>query len=1089
MSDLISDPGVLTSMTALIAQGAQLAAQLLSIPKRRRREAVEDALDEYKEFLRRRDHSTLLRELEQHGLVLQAIAKVICRTQVRPGQDLEELQSRIEREIKSVWLAAATVGDWLSKLPLTTRPRRELPLIGREEELNWLATETTHDCVVAGQPGSGKSYLLERFIADRNGFFLVGHDSIVPATVLTSTRPEVVVLDDAGDSQATVRRLRHIRDEAHLAYRIVAICWPSEVEPVSSWLARPISDALVLRPLTRDEIVQVLKAAGFDGPVDWVRILVDQSENKPGLAVTLADLAVTQAGREILDGRALAAEVRRWMEPRVGEESAHALAAFGFGGDAGLPRSAVASHLGIDELSLSGLLRQLAAAGVLTETARGTLSVRPEALRYRLVADYFFTDAMSSDPNPLLAELAPPDEQTLLLIEVKRYGGVVGDRLLQPRLERASTGVWERYAWLGEAEASVALKSRPELALALAQPLLHNVPEQAIYQILAIATGGSQAGETATSATLDRIRRWIVSGPLDDAGATRRRRALLDAVLRWLQDGGNPTIATSLFCVAFEPVFDYGHTDPGRGRTYTIQRGTLNPNQLSEIGGWWRDGFAALKRFDMPCWSPFLKLISDWGMPDQHLHMIKQDEKGRAFCDAVRAATRVVAKEMLADVAEATMDHPAVQHLLSRQDADLTHGIEFRLDPVFETLWVERSFGAEREQRESEHRSRVIALAEDWGRQDPSVVAQQMRRLESYANDVRLYDERWMPILCAHIASVVDDVEPWISALLNKSPSADTVSPFVRRAVATGHPQLERILHEAMSAPQIEAEAIRIALEIETPPERILCRVLERLEAIGERVDLDWLFYKIPVANARKLLEHPAKRVAASAAKAEWLFDETHTIRGELESAWKHAVVRALEDDYILSEVFQRYPEMARDWTKARITDERFEFYRYRQALPILGRVLSAGKRVDLLKLVPPRSYHRSDLIRCLVGADPNVYSAFLDSGGDGRPNLDPLHRPSMSGETFDEQAWLRMAAVALDHGAEPAAVAFAGLWPGGVFRQGTDVWESRKAWYHKLTEHEDERLHEVGRLGISMAEEELRRVLAEEREEELRGI
>lgn len=85
----------------------------------------------------------------------------------------------------------------LSLFPLTQRPLLGEAVRGREREVRWLL-EQKSDCLLVGEPGSGKTFLLRALALQGNARFLVDQDRTQIANDLRSLRPAAVIVDDAG---------------------------------------------------------------------------------------------------------------------------------------------------------------------------------------------------------------------------------------------------------------------------------------------------------------------------------------------------------------------------------------------------------------------------------------------------------------------------------------------------------------------------------------------------------------------------------------------------------------------------------------------------------------------------------------------------------------------------------------------------------------------------------------------------------------------------------------------------------------------------------------------------------------------------
>jgi hypothetical protein len=68
-----------------------------------------------------------------------------------------------------------------------------------------------------------------------------------------------------------------------------------------------------------------------------------------------------------------------------------------------------------------------------------------------------------------------------------------------------------------------------------------------------------------------------------------------------------------------------------------------------------------------------------------------------------------------------------------------------------------------------------------------------------------------------------------------------------------------------------------------------------------------------------QLLTHPDSRVRAAAAIGEWQRNQDGTIRPELESQWRIAILDADSSHYALAEIFAKMPTLAFEWLRSQI--------------------------------------------------------------------------------------------------------------------------------------------------------------------------
>ena len=201
-----------------------------------------------------------------------------------------------------------------------------LPLVGRDADRQWLAN-SSGDIVVSGHPASGKTHLLRQFV-DQGWLFMVDADRESIANAVRELQPDAIIVDDAHADLNSLGSLRQLRTEINAEFRIVAVTWPGDIDGVASTLAVFQDSVLDLQVLSRDQILEIVKAAGIAGPVELQRAIVNQSGGRPGLTATLCDVAWRGDLHPLLSGELLLREIRMALT-RVGDFGWYA----GLGGD------------------------------------------------------------------------------------------------------------------------------------------------------------------------------------------------------------------------------------------------------------------------------------------------------------------------------------------------------------------------------------------------------------------------------------------------------------------------------------------------------------------------------------------------------------------------------------------------------------------------------------------------------------------------------------------------------------------------------------------------------------------------------------
>ena len=331
----------------------------------------------------------------------------------------------------------------LSLFPVTHRPLLGDAVLGREREMAWLR-EQKGDCLLVGEPGSGKTFLLRTLALEGHARFLVDHDRAQIANDLRSLRPAAVIVDDAHVDPMQIAKLDQIRSEAETQFRIIATSWPGDADTVRSALKVGSTKEMKLDRVDADTMVEIIKSLGVHGPDRLLNVIRKQASGRPGLAATLAHLLRSGNVRDVVSGKSLVTELSRSIGQIMDGDAMRLLAPFALGGDAGAKQVAVSNRLGKPLLDLSSDLARLGAAGVVRETSDKAISVEPEAMRWTIVKQIFFDGPGALDVESFLEIVETRKDALRTLIGARWLGAHVPD--LERWLKEASlSDLWLDY--------------------------------------------------------------------------------------------------------------------------------------------------------------------------------------------------------------------------------------------------------------------------------------------------------------------------------------------------------------------------------------------------------------------------------------------------------------------------------------------------------------------------------------------------------------------------------------------------------------------------------------------------------------------
>ncbi len=962
----------------------------------------------------------------------------------------------------------------LSIFPMTNRPAINQSLVGREKDLAWLM-DATGDRLLVGHPGSGKTYLLQKYVNTGKGLFVVSENLGEIAAAYRSQQPSVLIMDDVQLNLSLISKLLHYREENGASFSIVASCWFTDLERVSSAMTLANDHIYTLELLSRDEIVAVIKDAGVIGPNELVHEIVNQAEGRPGLAATLVHLCLQGNVRKVTIGDALSSSVRNFFEPRLGTQAVELLAAFSIGGDRGMSLQAVAGSLSMSLTEVRSAAVHLSSGGILWESNEQRLAVHPLALRHALVRDVFFQGALSMPILPLLNLVPDFSEAAQTLTGAYARGARIPWNDLVDILEKAnSVRVWQNFSRQGANEARWVLENHPELALDIAESALEYVPEVALPMLLRLAVGDNRELHATPEHPLRLIDDWVKAAWPGQGIAVKKRNILSKAAFEWIRQGADLDTGLKAIQSAFSPTCGDLIIDPGAGNTVTIREAFLLPEEMTSIQNLWSGMVEILKGQKISYWQPLKEIVRTWAYP--YLTNIK-------LPDETRNQMRSFARELLVGVMNLAENRQGILHWAKQISHDADLSVDVQIDPEFEMLYP-IEYREEYQEAEDKHRLEVVKLANSWGQRRPEEIAQKIARIEkeAYLTDVRW--PRWTIYLCMLLSQFVDEPLDWVEVFVAEDIPAELISPFLEKTAEKDEPGWIDLVKKCIQQPNYKAVAIAVALTAQTTPDELTKEALINLDGLERVIEILCLRGQLPVETVRRLLTHTDPLIRSAAAQGEWYAEPKASTRESLLPEWKSAVIGS-RDDHFVSLIVQNDHELAYGWLKRFLQDKIRETYRFDRSIQVAANALEYEDKIRLLDLIPD-DWVYGDLIYCLVGNDLAFYRALLGSNGYIKFHLVPL-------TWEDSEVWIDKTKMALDKGYSSREIASAAY---GYPLKSVSWWghesNMRKEWverFDKLCSHKDERVREIGSIGKANAETKYQRALRDERDEEVFGI
>jgi hypothetical protein len=956
----------------------------------------------------------------------------------------------------------------LSVMPLPTRPLVGDTLVGSSDALEWLEN-TCGDSLLVGQPGSGKTFLLYCFAKSAGALFVHTTDLEEIAAGLRAEQPTALIVDDAHLHIDFLPQLRRLRTEMHTDVHIIADSWPGSHEEVARALDIPSTSVRAINLLSRDRIAEIIKGTGIGGPRKLILEIMNQSEGKPGLAVTLSNLCLRGDVGRLVRGDALANEIASVFTRLMGGDVTSLLASFAVAGDSGMTMQTVAGYLTVPLHTVRERVSRLAAGGVLIEIERECLAVRPPALRHALVRDAFFGGATSLPIGPLLAASPDPNDLAETIIGARYRGAAVPERLMRSLVEQSPS--WDTragYARLGRRQVEWIASEHPNWLHQVGDAALDVAPEIGLPPLFRAAVGDIRILSANPEHPLRIISDWIEKASPGTPVVMERRRQLLLAAERWLETGGDPAIGVHGLAHSLSPKFSRTDTEPGSGLTITISSGFVTPEDVRAIRRLWPRVREPVGGIGPEHWSPLREIVESWAF------------RGQPLQPALDTEADEFAADMVCDLANLAEDHPGVVHW-ARTVADRRRfELSVALDPVFETLFPVHDLSDWRA-AEAEQQERASRLAEEWARSEPTEIAEKILQCEREARASCHAWPHWTPFVCERIAELVQDHAPWLNTFLEGGAPAELVQPFLRRIVQAGDDPEGRIVRRCISDEHHRIATAMTLLVFASTSSDLVELALGQLGGAASWVETTCLRGEFPEAVVLRLLSHPDDAIASATAIGEWNADPKGEVRQPLQAAWRQAVLRCRGDEWFLRETLRTDPALAMEWLTDRLSGNK-ELWRYDETIDAALGGLSVEDRRQLIGVLPADLFS-PETVQKIVGNDLSMYRELLRTDRLRQLHLAPLiGLPNLSD-------WAAKAELALEAGYSASDIADA------VFAQGwswngneSSMWNDWVNRFNKLCSHSSSHVCEIGRIGSESAARRRDLAIKLERDEEVRG-
>ncbi len=985
-------------------------------------------------------------------------------------------------------LSVAGQARALSRLPATRRPVPDIPITGRDEDLERLR-RIAGDLVLVGKPGIGKTFLLEKLMSEDWGLFDDGWAVAALEDAIRELRPRRVVLDDAHLKEDRIAVLRQLRREMDAEFDIVAVSWPGQQADVAAALVG--SSSFEVRELDREQILQIIKDVGVAGPPEMQALLVNQALGRAGLAVTLAHACISGHVHEVASGDALLTDIVGWFARSIGSESRHVLGVLALAGNSGATMEQVARALELNRTRVSDLIRGLASGGTVDEAPRTQqvtrLRVQPESLRYALVRDVFFVGAGSLEVAAAIAELDRPSTALLPLVGAKHRGARIDPDFLFELIDSGDAEGVVAYALLGPTETSRALEKAPQHRFAITRAAYESGinAEDSLRVLMELAVGDRREEHNSPDHPLRVIGDHLAGA----SGTIEARRLAVSAADQWLADGENSEIGFRVLMHALSPRTRRVYSDPGFGNTVTISEAALPISAVRELSRIWDFVLEIVARERTGVIAPLVDALHPWVYPGT-LGFGSGPEKETA------AVLHDEAKRVISRLADLLPDRPGILHRLrdyvSTAQLDVTINVPVEFEVLFPSDWDGAEDGGGYDGWGRRANEAVRSLATELQQLPVGDVTSRITRAEAEAASAGITYPRMTPALAQLLAAGTEEPEAYLHPLEQLNAPGDIVLPFLDRTVELERNDWTSTVERFLGDTRMVWPATQVVLVRAVGPRLKDLAISRMTAAYRNLVEFIIATGQADADTLERLLNADDRIVARDVAVALG-----HASRGTLlgdlsESArarWRAVIVTSPAEDYWYSVILGRDSQLFADWLRAWFgrlrEDSTHEFFPHTLEEAI-GR-LPVELRAELIRDVPSDvpSFYVQDVVTRLISSDVEVAGALFE-----RTDLKDLQWVAL--RDGPNEAWMARALMALGQGWEPAQIVantiFAErVWSGDESRH----WQAKIDAFESLREGnqlDDAHRERIVVAGIEYFEKRREAAAEEERRERVFG-
>lgn len=905
----------------------------------------------------------------------------------------------------------------LSRIPMTTRTVLDIPMIGRSDALADLE-EMQGDVLISGQPGSGKTYIATNFVGRHNGLFVNSDDEIKIANELRQKSPDMLVIDDIHSKESLLTRIKYLRSQLGLNFRIIGVTWASSEVAIKTALGIGDSNILHLKELTRDEIVEVIDACGLKGAARILkREIVNQSKGKPGLAITLSTLCLNGDWEKVFNGDSLYNVVTYSFNAKLGRDVTALLSFIALGGDSGIDLSRLAEVSGTPIPEVKSVLDELAFGGVISSKDDGTVRIEPESLRFPLVRDLFVNGVGALKFENYIEKYPSKNDviETLLVTVLK--GAFMTSSRIKPFMDlNFSAKTWSYYACLGKDEAEYVASNNSGAILAVPGPVLDMQSDIAIRELMNAAVNDHRELHQYPDHPVRILHDWAESAKPGSNTAIKRRVALLRVTNDLLKDGYQDAVTVGrVIAAALNPHYQASETDPGIGMTLTFSRGYISSEEFNEMPELIDSAKKLYEKIDNDkAFVEILLVVEDWVYDRQNV--------SAEYFAVIKDIKIQLTNTLLTNLRDATKGHYLIQRQIRQLGSAVDMDLGIEIPREYEIIFPYESRRSLCDEALSKKQiDDVKQLAEAWTKENPRQVVEKIVRFQQEANDTHTNYPNYLPYLPPMLAESlpVESLIMWANLFAAHTSLTQFTIGFADEIAKDKPMGYREYLKSMLENDAHSIGAMRaIIIHFTVSDEQELFELAKPLFSKYDReVHIACLRSQVPLKNELFILDNVSEDAAIEICSG---IDFEYSKHGngkampeELQKKWQQLIVEHSTINYSvvdnLKSLLKRHPELVLPWFENNINKEFDKNTIWKLHISdIAGSLISLLSIDDRKKLIASLDFSNSNglLVKALVGEIPELYQTLIDNAIAKDYHLYPLN-------VFSDN-WVTMAQLAL---------------------------------------------------------------------------